>query len=84
MKIIGTFTSFLSSLAKERMSSVVTPPARARLSASMMTGPSAVGSEKGIPSSMRSAPFLTASLMIFPVVSRSGSPQVMNGMNALP
>ena len=49
-----------------------------------MTGPSAVGSEKGMPSSMRSAPFAAMARTAAAVVSRSGSPQVMKGMNALP
>ena len=47
-------------------------------------GPSAVGSENGIPSSIRSAPFFTAALTTAAVVSKSGSPQVINGINAFP
>lgn len=36
--------------------SVVTPPDNARMFASWITGPSAVGSENGMPSSIKSAP----------------------------
>ena len=49
-----------------------------------MTGPSAVGSEKGMPSSIRSAPLAAAARTAAAVVSRSGSPQVKKAINALP
>ena len=64
--------------------SVVTPPVSALRFAPWITGPSAVGSEKGIPSSIRSAPFAAISITAFFVVSRSGSPQVIKAMNAFP
>src|SRR5919109_814713 len=47
-----------------------------------MVGPSAVGSEKGIPSSIQSAPPRSKARRILSVVSRSGSPAVTNGMSA--
>src|SRR5919108_3864696 len=47
-----------------------------------MVGPSAVGSEKGIPSSIQSAPPRSRARRILSVVSRSGSPAVINGMSA--
>ena len=84
MKTIGIVTSFLKSLTRSKTLSVVTPAASAFTLAPWITGPSAVGSENGIPSSIRSAPFATASLTIFAVVSKFGSPQVINGINALP
>ena len=66
-----------------KMSSVVTPEDSALTSAPWMTGPSAMGSENGIPSSIRSAPASAMALTRPSVVSMSGSPQVTNGMNAL-
>ena len=84
MKVRGMVTSLRSSSTIAKILSVVEPPLRALSLAAWITGPSAVGSEKGIPSSIRSAPALTASLTTSLVVSRSGSPQVMKGMNALP
>src|ERR671914_679319 len=47
-----------------------------------MVGPSAVGSEKGMPSSMQSAPPASRVRMILSVVWRSGSPAVIKGMSA--
>ena len=49
-----------------------------------ITGPSAVGSEKGMPNSIRSAPPFTAARTQAAVVSKFGSPQVMKATNALP
>ena len=49
-----------------------------------MTEPSAVGSENGMPSSMRSAPFSAAARTALAVVSRSGSPQVIKAIKAFP
>src|SRR6185312_726974 len=46
-----------------------------------MTGPSAIGSLKGTPSSMIEAPEWANSTISFPVVTRFGSPAVMKGMN---
>ena len=81
---MGTFTSLRRSSTMSKILSVVTPPVRARKFAAWITGPSAVGSENGMPSSIRSAPFFSIALTISFVVSRSGSPQVINGINALP
>src|SRR5699024_1611031 len=58
------------------------PPESARRFAACMTGPSAVGSENGIPSSISAAPASSMAYTSFSVVSRSGSPQVMKGINA--
>ena len=84
MKTIGTFTSCRSSFTNAKILSVVMPPRNALKFAPWITGPSAVGSENGIPSSIRSAPFSTAARTTFAVVSRSGSPQVTNAINAFP
>ena len=64
--------------------SVVTPPESALTLAPWITGPSAVGSENGIPSSIRSAPASYIAYTSCSVTSRDGSPQVMNGINAFP
>src|SRR4051812_37264215 len=48
-----------------------------------MTGPSAMGSLKGIPSSMTVEPTCASSTINSFVVSRSGSPAVMKGMKPL-
>ena len=57
--------------------------ASARSLARWITGPSAIGSEKGTPSSMMSAPALTISCMAGTVKPGLGSPAVMNGISAL-
>ncbi len=57
--------------------------ARARSLARWITGPSAMGSEKGTPSSMRSAPAATMACIKGTVVARSGSPAVTKGMRAV-
>ena len=75
---------FRNSRANSKILSVVTPPLSARSLAAWITGPSAVGSEKGMPSSIRSAPPFTAARTQAAVVARSGSPQVMKATNALP
>ncbi len=75
--------SLLMRIAMSKMSSVVVPEDSARTSAFCMTGPSAMGSENGIPSSIRSAPAAAMARTSFSVVSMSGSPQVTKGMNAL-
>ena len=83
MKTMGTSTPRLRRRATSaKASSVVTPPASARMLASWITGPSAVGSEKGMPSSIRSAPASTMATTASSVTSSVGSPQVMNGMKA--
>ena len=75
-------TSFLSSTTISNTLSVVIPAARARIFAPCITTPSAVGSEKGIPISIKSAPFFTISSIAAFVVATSGSPQVIKGINA--
>ena len=62
--------------------SVVVPDARARISASWITIPSATGSEKGMPISIRSAPASAMAGTNSSVTLRSGSPAVINGINA--
>jgi hypothetical protein len=52
------------------------PRASARSLAFWMTGPSAIGSEKGTPSSMMSAPPSASACMICGVESANGSPAV--------
>src|SRR5574338_260533 len=59
------------------------PLARARSEARWMVGPSAMGSEKGTPSSMMSAPPATRARIRGRVNSGSGSPAVMKGIRAL-
>ena len=59
-----------------------TPLASARSLARWITGPSAMGSENGIPSSIASAPAATSLCIIATVIDGSGSPAVMNGINA--
>ena len=60
----------------------VTPANNARCIDSAITGPSAIGSENGIPSSMMSAPAAGSSLNNRSVVARSGNPAVINGSSA--
>lgn len=48
-----------------------------------ITGPSASGSEYGTPTSITSEPQELRIFNAFDVVARSGSPAVMNGMNAI-
>jgi hypothetical protein len=48
-----------------------------------MTGPSAIGLENGMPTSMMLAPARSSAGRIFSVVSKSGNPTGMNGMNAI-
>ena len=77
----GISVSLRTSLIMSKILSVVVPAARARWSASWMTGPSAMGSLKGIPSSTNVAPASSMARISFFVVSRSGSPAVMKGAN---
>ena len=81
---MGIVTSRRSFRTISNILSVVVPALRARRFAPCMTGPSAVGSEKGIPSSIKSAPAAAIAFTTFAVVSKSGSPQVINGIKALP
>src|SRR5699024_55613 len=82
MKTSGISVCFRIDCTISKILSVVTPPDRARTFAAWITGPSAVGSEKGIPSSIRSAPASSMAYTSFSVTSKDGSPQVMKGMNA--
>ena len=84
MNANGTSVFLRRRSTSSNTASVVAPEARARVSASWMTGPSAMGSEKGMPSSMRSAPACAMASTSCSVVSKSGSPQVTKGTNALP
>ena len=59
------------------------PAASARSLARWITGPSAIGSENGTPSSMRSAPASTMACITGTVASGVGSPAVTNGMRAV-
>src|SRR5688572_14847625 len=58
-----------------------TPSSSARCEDAWMVGPSAMGSEKGTPSSITSAPFLARVKTISTDVLRSGSPAVTKGIN---
>ena len=84
MNTIGIVTFLRSFLTRSNTLSVVTPPASALIFAPWMTGPSAVGSENGIPSSIRSAPASTIAYTTSSVTSSDGSPHVTNGINAFP
>ena len=84
MKASGVSTRVRMRRAVSSILSVVAPPRSARTFAAWMTGPSAVGSEKGMPSSMRSAPASAIAQASSSVTARLGSPQVMNGIKALP
>src|SRR4030042_2646715 len=55
----------------------------ALISAFWIVGPSAIGSENGIPNSRISAPESTAVFTIARLVSKSGSPITKNGINAV-
>jgi hypothetical protein len=59
------------------------PRASARSPAFWITGPSAMGSEKGTPSSITSAPASAIASMMSVVASANGSPEVMYGISAL-
>src|ERR1700722_3378827 len=60
----------------------VMPEASALWEEAWIAGPSAIGSENGMPSSIRSAPALGSCSRMAKLVSASGSPAVMNGTNA--
>src|SRR6185436_5547519 len=60
-----------------------TPCASARSEARWMTGPSAIGSENGTPSSITSAPAVTNASRIGSVCAGVGSPTVTYGMSAV-
>ena len=57
------------------------PASIARRLEAWIAGPSAIGSENGMPSSMKSAPFSTSLSKISADVSRSGSPADTNKPN---
>src|SRR6185437_6726491 len=60
-----------------------TPLRSARSDERWITGPSAIGSENGTPSSITSAPALTSACRIGTVCEGAGSPAVTKGMRAL-
>ena len=66
----------LSCSTISRIASSVVPFRSARIEARWMVGPSAVGSEKGTPISMISAPACWTATRSSPVASRLGSPAV--------
>src|SRR5258708_8398247 len=59
-----------------------TPCFNARSEERWITGPSAIGSEKGTPSSITSAPALTTACITATVSPGEGSPAVTNGISA--
>src|SRR5436309_2117548 len=67
---------------KPTPSGSVIPAASARAAERWRTGPSAIGSENGTPSSITSAPSATAARTRSRVVGRSGSPAVKYGTSA--
>ncbi len=73
---------FLIVLTASNTVSVFIPASRAILDVLCITGPSARGSEKGIPISIISAPQLSRTSKSLSVPSRSGNPHVINGINA--
>src|ERR1700676_4235140 len=60
----------------------VVPALRARSAPAWITGPSAIGSEKGTPNSMRSTPPRSSAVTICGVRSGDGSPAVMYAIKA--
>src|SRR5688572_11517270 len=83
MMSIGTWEVLRMSAPRRRTSVNVVRDASARSVARWMTGPSAIGSEKGTPTSMMSAPACSRASIRSAVVLRSGSPAVMKGTKAL-
>src|ERR1051325_4294130 len=67
--------------AMRKRSSVVVPAASARCDAAWITGPSAIGSENGTPSSIASAPARSSSSTMRGVASGLGSPHVTYAMS---
>ena len=74
--MIGAANERRSRAAMARIFFRFAPDASARWPAAWMTGPSAVGSENGTPSSRRSRPLASADRMFRSDVFRSGSPAV--------
>ncbi len=75
--MIGTSDTFRISLTVFSTSFNVVPPASARSEASWIAGPSAMGSEKGTPNSIISAPLSSSLRTISSLKSRDGSPAVI-------
>src|ERR1700687_1593195 len=71
-----------NSFASASTSRSPTPWARARSEERWMTGPSAIGSDNGNPSSIKSATAATSAWRIATVRCGVGSPAVTNGMSA--
>src|SRR5574344_1640878 len=86
MKTIGTVMPRLLRRrpASSKTLSVVVPASRALMLACWITGPSAVGSENGMPSSISDAPADCIATTHSSVVAISGYPHVINGINAFP
>src|SRR5271163_3180298 len=80
--MIGIWVCARSSLTIESIAAIDAPAPRPRALARWLAGPSAIGSENGTPSSIRSAPRASSSSTSRRVVSRSGSPATMNGISA--
>ncbi len=78
--MVGCFWRIAASISKHCAG--VTPAAKARRAAPWMVGPSASGSEKGIPSSRASAPPSISASIIFSDCSGPGSPRVTKGTKA--
>ena len=76
MSAIGTSDRARTAAATSSTPSGVVPAASARSAACWMVGPSAIGSENGIPISSRSAPPSTQASAIAFDVARSGSPPI--------
>ena len=67
---------------REHVAAADVPCFSARSDERWITGPSAIGSENGMPSSITSAPPFTSACMIGTVCAASGSPAVTNGISA--
>ena len=78
----GICVFFRSFATISKILSVVHPALNARRLASCITGPSAIGSENGIPISTSAAPAFSISKINSSVLSRLGSPAVINPINA--
>ena len=74
MNINGIDTSSLMALSCERSSRVVMPFFSAMAPADCITGPSASGSLKGMPTSTKSMPWRSMALITSAVPSRVGQP----------
>src|SRR6266849_10958608 len=83
MRMRGTLLCLRMSLAISKVFLSVMPFLSAVSELSWIVGPSAIGSEKGIPSSKRSAPALASATTSGTVFSTRGKPAVTNRERAL-